>query len=206
MQEWILLQEGWVVYLGLFSMLMGGAIGLPIPEDLPLILAGILLQIGQGELLPLFLVCYGSILLGDLLIFSIGRRFGPTLFSKPWFQKRLSPRKIKRIRLNIEKRSLPMIFIARHLFYLRTITFLTCGAVKMRVTQFLFADALAALISVPLMMTIGFYASEHYQEVLRNAEWVMTGLLLLLLGYGAYWYRKKHQPSLKQPTSEDGEV
>lgn len=163
-------------------MLMGGAIGLPIPEDLPLILAGIAAHLGKGQVVVIFLVCYTSILIGDSIIYFAGRKFGPKIFGTKWFKKKIPPNRIRRIRLNLEKRSLLMIFIARHLFYMRTVTFLTCGAVKMRVGRFLIADAIAALISVPLMMSIGYLASEHYEEVtknLRNAAIIIPPVILI---------------------------
>ena len=180
--EWLLLQEGFVLYLTIFLALLGGAIGLPIPEDLPVFAAGVALQRGNVELQLIFIVCYGAILLGDILIFFIGRWFGPHLFEKKWFKKKVSPKRIKAVKLSLEKRSLLMIFIARHLFYLRTATFLTCGAVKMKPRRFIAADAIAALISVPLMLYLGYVASENYDAVmgaLKRAE-IIGGVIALL--------------------------
>lgn len=194
MVDWILGQEGLLMYCLLFLALMGGAVGLPIPEDLPLVIAGVLVQRGSADLPLAFLVCYVSILLGDLLIFAIGRRFGSALFSKPWVQKRMSPSRVRRMKLNLEKRSLLMIFLARHLFYMRTITFLTCGAVKMRVERFLLADACAALVSVPIMLAIGYFAAEHFELALKHlkkVEYVSAALGLIVIAYLIYRYKNK---------------
>ncbi len=192
MQEWILLNDGLVLYTGLFFMLMGGAVGLPIPEDLPLILAGIVVQSGNAPFAAIFLVCYIAILLGDFIIYSIGRKFGPALFSKAWFQKRVSKRNIASIRVSLERRSLLMIFIARHLFYMRTVTFLTCGAVKMRPLRFVIADSIAALVSVPVMMSVGFFAAEHYEIVMKRArELSLIIPLLILIAYLFYKHRQR---------------
>lgn len=171
---------------------MGGAVGLPIPEDIPLILAGILAHQGNGKLEVLFLVCYASIILGDLLIFSLGKKFGPTLFKKAWFQSRMNEERIRRIKRRLEKRSLLMIFLARHLFYLRTVTFLICGAFNMSYKRFIAADATAALVSAPLMMWLGYAGAERYhairEEINNLNSWLimiggvaLIGILLLLL-------------------------
>ncbi|MCB0353561.1 MAG: DedA family protein [Bdellovibrionales bacterium] len=191
MLEHILAADGWHLYAALFLALMGGAIGLPIPEDLPLIGAGIVAQAGEARIDALFVVSYVSIILGDLVIFSLGRRFGSALFSKPWFHKKLPPRKLKRFRLNLEKRSLPTIFIARHLFYLRTVTFLTCGAVKMKYSRFLFADSIAALVSVPLMMSIGYFFAEHSETLAKNIRLFLLVLIPITLLFVFIRYRKK---------------
>jgi len=190
-----LLYEGFVLYIIIFLALMGGAIGLPIPEDVPLIAAGILVQLEQAKLEIIVPVCYFGILLGDVTIFLIGRKLGPTLFSKKWFRKRLPPHRLRRFRIGLEKRSLATIFLARHLFYLRTVTFLTCGAVKMKLSRFLIADAIAALISVPIMISVGYFAAEHYEQVKKNFHQAAIFILALLILFAViYYYRKKGGP------------
>lgn len=196
MDEWLLLQTGFVVYLSLFLLLLGGAFGLPMPEDIPLILAGILAHRGSISLKIAFVVCYVAIVLGDLIIFQIGRRFGPKVFKSKLFQKKLPPSKIRRLKINLERRSLMMIFVARHLFYLRSVTFLTCGAVKMHPRRFILADSLAALISVPIMIGLGYFFSEQYDRVVGYVDKAKeASLLIAFLGvivvYLLYRKRKK---------------
>ncbi len=193
--------DGAIVYLAIFLALMGGAIGLPIPEDLPLVAAGILVQNGSASLPVLFVVCYAGVMIGDLIIFFVGRRLGPKLFSQEWFQKKLPPSKIRRFKLGIERKRLMTIFIARHLFYLRMVTFLTCGAVKMKPSRFILADALAALVSVPLMMTIGYYAAEHYEEIAKNIEIIFLVLFIGLIGFWVFRKRRKPKNGKAAPLS-----
>lgn len=168
MGQWLLdLHNPLLIYGILFSLLLLGAIGFPMPEDLPLIFGGILAHRGSTEIWTTMGICYAGVVVGDLVIFAIGRKLGPSLFEKAWFKKRWGPHRVKHLRLRLEKRSLWMIFIARHLFYLRTATFLVCGAVRMRWARFLMADAAAALISVPLMIWIGYEFSEQYDTLVK---------------------------------------
>lgn len=191
-EQYLLLSQGVFVYATLFFMLLGGAVGLPIPEDVPLVLAGIAIHSGRAQTGYMFLACYSAIIIGDAIVFLIGRRFGPTLFGREWFKKRISANSMRQIRVSLERRSLLMIFIARHLFYLRTVTFLTCGAVKMRISRFMLADALAALVSVPIMMSLGYYAAEQANDILKNARniSIMIGVLLLIVVVLLYLRRK----------------
>ncbi|MCB0321012.1 MAG: DedA family protein [Bdellovibrionales bacterium] len=175
--------EGIILYPMLFFALLGGAIGLPIPEDLPLIAAGIFGQRGSGNLGMLFVVCYLGVVMGDTIIFLIGRRFGAALFTKKWFRRKFSPRRLKRFKLGLERRRLATIFIARHLFYLRMVTFLACGAVKMPLSRFLVSDMIAALVSVPAMMCVGYFASENYEVLLNNVEFVFGILAIAIAAY-----------------------
>lgn len=194
MIEWLLGLEGVIIYVILFLSLVGGAFGAPIPEDLPLVIGGVLINRGTANMHLVFLVCYTAIILGDLIIFLIGRRFGPSLFSKPWVKKRMPPARIRKMKLDLEKRSLLMIFLARHLFYLRTITFLACGAVKMRIERFLIADACAAMVSVPFMLALGYFAAEQFQRALtifKRVEYVLLVLTVILVGWLFYRYRRR---------------
>ncbi len=209
MDEWLLLQEGVYVYLILFFLLLGGAFMLPIPEDIPLILGGVMAQMGRGRIDLIAATCYGAIILGDVIIFGVGRWLGPALFYKPWFRKRIGYSRIKRLRFNLEKRSLPMIFVARHLFYLRTVTFLTCGAVRMSFGRFLLSDAVAALVSVPLMLLLGYMAAEHYEAAFKfigEAKYwsVIFGGLLLGLFLGWYLIRKRREASSVEENRDEG--
>ncbi len=190
------MQNAPVIYAVLVLLLLGGALGLPIPEDLPLILAGILLQAEKVEIQTTFIVCYAAVLGGDILIYLVGRKFGLALFKKKWFKSRFPLSRIKAIRAGLEKRSLLMIFIARHLFYLRSLTFLTCGAVRMDLKKFLVADALAGLVSLAVMMGIGYLAAEHYQAVLGAFDtarhWTLVFLVIAAIGgFFIYRWRKR---------------
>lgn len=197
MDQWLLGQSGIWIYITLFLLLMGGAIGLPIPEDIPLLLAGILVHQDKARLDIVFPVAYAAIVLGDLLIYSVGRAFGRSITKKSWFPFRLSESQLRRAKHNIEKRSILMIFIARHLFYVRTLTFLSCGALKMNIWRFVLADALAALISVPLVLGLGYFASEHYEAAvafLKQAKaWSLVLVAVIVLGVVIFVMRKRKQ-------------
>lgn len=201
MSDWILLQSGVILYLALFLFLMGGAIGLPIPEDLTLFLGGILAHRGSADPRLVLLVCYLGSVLGDILIFFAGRRLGKNLNDKEWFKSRVNPIRFQQIKLGLEKRSFLMIFVARHLFYLRTVTFLTCGAVRMSFGRFILADAVSALVSVPLMVGLGYLGSENYDrivEVLRKTK--ILFFAATMIGAGLFYLHWKR----RQREAEDG--
>jgi membrane protein DedA with SNARE-associated domain len=140
-------------------------------------------QRGNAQLELAFAVCYGAVLLGDMMIFLVGYRLGPSLFKTSLLSARFTPEFVQRISVSMERHALVMIFLARHLFYLRTATFLTCGAFRMGFLRFMAADALAALISAPLMMGVGYLAAEHLPyafEMMKKAKTVS-----IILGLGA---------------------
>jgi len=178
------------------------------PEDIPLILGGVIANQGVVHLDTVFLVCYAGILIGDLIIYFIGRRYGPRLFAKPKMQQRFTPERVARLKRRLEKRGFVAIFIARHLPYLRTITFLACGAVKMPLRRFFVADAAAALVSAPLMLALGFIFSEHYSALvafINKFKIVSVGLAVgMVIVYFAFI--RNHLPArLEDVTDGDSE-
>lgn len=193
--DFFLSQTGLNIYLFLFISLLAGAFGLPIPEDIPLIAAGVLIHEKEAMLLPTFIICYVGIIIGDVIIYSVGRFFGPSLFRKKWFQRKISKRSLKKVRSKLEKRSLLTIFIARHLFWIRTATFLLCGIVRIRPLKFLIADAIAAIISVPIMISLGFFFFANLDNILTNVKHaentIFVVILLLLIIFFAYKFFRK---------------
>jgi membrane protein DedA with SNARE-associated domain len=86
--------------------------------------------------------------------------------------------RLRVVRANIERRTFLTILIARHLFYLRTVTFLVCGAVRVSPARFIGADAIAALITTPLMLSIGYLFAEHYEALFLYVKQVKTSLVI----------------------------
>ena len=208
MSEWLFgIQNPLVIYGALFALLLLGAIGFPMPEDLPLLAGGIYAASGKVDIWQTMIVCYTGVVLGDLIIFAVGRKLGPSLFEKEWFKKKVAGHKMKRLRLKLEKRSLWMIFMARHLFYLRTVTFLICGAVKMRWSRFILADCGAALISVPLMVFIGYKFAEQYDKLVVLMDEAKLWSILLafpaaVVVYLLFFKKSKNERNGMKKTAE----
>jgi membrane protein DedA with SNARE-associated domain len=175
----ILHSSGIFAYLTVFALLLAGALGLPVPEDLALIAAGVLIHLDQAHYLIMGAVCYIGIIIGDTIIYRIGYMTGPTLFRKRWFRRLVTSSRLHSIRSGLERRTFSTIFVARHLFYLRTASFLICGAVRLDFKRFLVCDLIAALITTPLMLFLGCLFGEHVNEIL---EWIERTKIVLAVG------------------------
>jgi membrane protein DedA with SNARE-associated domain len=152
--NWISGENDLAIHLTILSMLFLGGIGFPIPEDIPLILAGV--AAGKGLISPYAVwgTCYFGVILADQIVFWAGYFFGARIL-KAGTQSRFLPlvteEKIEEVREGLRKRRLAFIFLGRHLFPVRSLTFLTAGALKIPYLEFLLSDAIAALVSVTLV-------------------------------------------------------
>lgn len=207
MLDAVLSTHGLIAYLAVLACLMGGAVGLPVPEDLALITAGVLVHLQKADAWLMLGVCYLGILLGDLIIFRIGWMAGPALFRQRWVKRFINSKKLHYIRVGLERKTFFTILLARHLFYLRTATFLVCGSVRMSFVRFFVADAVAALITAPLMLSLGYIGAQNYDLMLHYVRQVkialVVGGILLFAGLAIFLWRRKKQ--LEQETDDDEE-
>jgi len=156
--------ENWLyVHGAVFLSLILGGFGAPIPEDIPLLLSGLAASKGVVSLRGIFLTCYFGVVLADQLVYLMGYFFGPGLLDlakRSKFFPGINEDKVENIREGLRKRRFLYIFLGRHLFPLRSATFLTAGAVRVPFLEFLISDAFAALISVGAMVGIGYWLGE----------------------------------------------
>ena len=73
--------------------------------------------------------------------------------------------------------------------------------------RFIMADMIAAIISIPLMMWIGYIFSEQYETALNYASQIKTwsvvlGVVVLLLLLVLYLIRKQNKPPAAPKTSQ----
>src|SRR3989442_12492456 len=77
--------------LGLFFALMLAGLGIPLPEDLILITAGVLAYQGVIHLGWAIPILYIGVLSGNLLTYSFGRRFADIVLRHPLARSSLPP-------------------------------------------------------------------------------------------------------------------
>jgi len=64
------------IYGGLFVVLILCGLGLPFPEELTLLTGGFFVHLGIARFYPILAVAFAGVIIGDLIIYSIGRRWG----------------------------------------------------------------------------------------------------------------------------------
>jgi len=145
------------IYAGLFLVLFLGGLGLPIPEEITLLSGGILVNLGIIRLYPTLAVLYAGAIMGDMALYSIGRKWGHGIITHRQLRKIFSESRLEWVREFFKKHGNKTVFIARFFTGFRVATFLVAGTLEMKSGSFLFFDSLAALIIVPLLVCLGYY-------------------------------------------------
>jgi membrane protein DedA with SNARE-associated domain len=171
---------------GMFIALLMCGFGLPVPEDVILITGGILAQQQGQPIWPSVIVAYVGVIIGDGIMFTIGRRLGTRLLDHPRLARLFTPARRTRVEALFTRWGAYAVFAGRFAAGVRAMVFMTAGAMKVRYSLFLIFDSLAAMLSVPLFIWVGSKFGENL-EAIKRAKLIVfgvcLGLLLIYLGY-----------------------
>lgn len=191
MKDWLLTlvggTAGFAAYGVVFLVLLAAGFGLPLPEDIPLLAGGVLVYEGKATLWGMMLTGYVGILVGDSVMFMLGRRLGPRLGQNPkgFFARIMTPEKRARVEQLFKKHGEKIVMVARFLPGVRAVTYFTAGSVGMSYARFALYDSIAALASAPGFVYLGYYFGEDIDSLIdrvaRGERSVMIGLALVIL-------------------------
>jgi len=173
-------------YPGLFALLILGSIGLPLPEDAILLFCGFLISGNVVAPVPAALVVYLGVLAGDFVIFSVGRKYGRSIITNKRFYRLLSPERFSVLESKFKKFGIFIIFFGRHLWGFRAQIFLASGILGVNPRKFVLADALAAIITVTVMLTIGYNGARTVQDLdlhSLHAGHIITGVAVIIAAF-----------------------
>jgi membrane protein DedA with SNARE-associated domain len=175
-------------YLGMFVVLLLCGLGLPLPEDVVLLAGGYLAHRGIIRYPITLVVALVGVVAGDNSLFFLGRRFGTSLVRYFGIVRPGTQLQIERIRGFMDRHGHRTILYARFLAGLRALVYVTAGSFDVSPARFLFYDLAGALISVPLVVSLGYIFGgqlEHAVRFIGGLErliWIV--LLLSLAVYG----------------------
>lgn len=145
------------IYAGLFLILFLCGLGLPIPEELTLLAGGFFVHLGITRFYPTLVTVFVGVLIGDMAMYSIGRKWGQGIITHRQMRKFFSESRLERAKQFFCDHGSKTIFIARFLSGFRVAAFLAAGTMGMKPGKFLILDTLAALIMVPLLLLLGYF-------------------------------------------------
>lgn len=183
-------------YAGIVLVLVICGFGIPIPEDVILIYSGYLAAVGPIHWTGALVASFVGVILGDAGIYWVGQRYGPAL-AQHRFLARLFPReKIVHAEQFFAKHGVKAVFFARFVVGLRAAVFFTSGYLRVPFLKFVAADLLAAVLSLPVWIWLGWYFHERIDQVLawgRSAEHALTALILLAAAFffGRWLWRRR---------------
>ena len=189
-------------YLGLLGFVLLGNLGLPVPEESVLWVAGYLVWQGGFHLPLVLMVGIVSAVVGDSLGYWIGRRYGQPVVARYGLWARLTPPRLATLRRFVQHYGPIAVFLARFVIGFRFLAGPLAGSLDLPWRSFLLANVLGALVYVPLMVGMGYavgvglggYVEPIWRATAKAQQSLLLGaalLALLYLGYRALQRRQK---------------
>jgi len=190
-------------YIAVFIALMICGAGLPLPEDITLVAGGVIAGLGYANVHAMFALAMFGVLLGDAGIFLLGHHYGARILQWRFVARVLTPSRYAMVQEKFARYGNRMLFFARFLPGMRTTIYLTAGTThRVSFLRFLLIDSLAALISVPFWVYLGYFGADNHEWLVmwiqrgQSSLWALVGVLSLTLL--VLWWRHRRRARCEQ--------
>lgn len=187
--------QGFTAYSAIVGLLLVCGLGVPLPEDITLIAAGILSALGSIHFSGAIVAGFIGVMAGDAFLYTVGRVYGRRAFKLPMIRSIMTPRRIALAERKMIRNSHFICFTARFLPGLRSPIFLMSGITGVRPLVFYGLDGVAAMISVPVWIFVGHWVGENLDLALKVAERIQLSVAAVVgtavVIYLIYRRRKK---------------
>jgi len=167
---------------------LAAGLGLPVPEEVPIVAAGIL---SRAEVFRWWLalpVILAGVLAGDAVLYWAGRHWGELLLDWRVVRRVLSRAREERLKAAYREHGAKIVFTARHVMGLRAAAFLTAGIARVPFWKFLVVDAAAAALGIPVSFGLAYVFADQVTGVLRDVHRIERWLTLLAVAAVAAWF------------------
>ncbi len=165
-------------YAGIILLLVLGGLGLPVPEEAPIIGAAMLSRHGK-MLVPVALAsCFVGVLVGDFIVYAMGYFYGEKVLRFPITRKFLTRERKAQMKGYFHRHGIRILITGRFVPGFRTAAYLTAGILRLPPLKLFLADLFAATLSTLLMFSLGFFFASWVE-----LHWKKTqGYLVIVVG------------------------
>jgi len=185
-------------YLAIICFLALTGAGLPIPEEVPIVAAGVLASGAHPDMhlnvTLAFIACVIGALLGDTLVYSAGRLLGRNFFRQhKWFAMMMHEDRERQMEDLIERHGLKVFFAARFMIGVRAPIYLAAGVMRVPLARFLLVDSIAATVVVGLVFGLSFRYGEQIRWLVHEFSIAVTviGITAVLTAIAVYFWRRR---------------
>lgn len=183
--------QPYLVYTFIVAFMTASSFGLPIPEEMTLVSAGLVAYMARNpadfppptsdavgvNLVVLSVVCYIAVLGSDLFIYFLGKYFGQKIIRTKFFNNNIGQERFNKINKIFNKYSYWACGLFRFTPGIRFPGHMSCGLMGIPLWQFLLVDGIAALISVPTQVIAVAFYGEVILAKLREFKLILVAVI-----------------------------
>jgi len=181
-------------YWALFVLVAVESLGVPLPGETALIIAGTYAGT-HHHLNPwlIFAIASAAAIIGDNIGFWIGDKGGYRLAVRYGNRVHLDERKLKTARYLFDRQGVKVVFFGRFVSILRTYTAFLAGTSQMRWRKFLPANAAGGIVWAGIYTTLSYLAGSWLQRESRTIDFILGGAAIVLIA--VLWWLVRRQGS-----------
>ena len=168
-------------YIAIFVVVVLGNVGLPLPEETVLALAGYLVWRGDLSLSAVVAVGLVSAVLGDNLGYWLGRRYGRAALPRYARWVLGHPERLRAMEAFVARRGPFAVFVARFIPGIRFMAGPLAGGLGLPFLPFLAANVSGALVYVPVAVAAGYAIGYGFGAYVERLHRVMGQVELVVL-------------------------
>lgn len=157
-------------YAATFVLLLLCGLGLPVPEEVLLVISGYVAYKHITSIYLTGMVDLVGVLGGDLILFYIGREWAKGIRGHNIIRRFIGNAGLDKVEHFYSRHGNKAIFIARFISGFRLAVFLSAGIMGTRLSKFIITDAIAAFFDLPLWIGAGYFMGGDIDLVLRYAK------------------------------------
>lgn len=198
-------------YPVLFGLLFSCGLGVPLPEDIPLLLAGYFVANGKMHLGIAAICAWCGIIGGDCILYNLGKKYGLEITKVPLIGKHVTRQRIQYAERLFEQYGTWVVAVGRLFAGIRGAMVIAAGAIRFNFIKFLIADGFAAVLSGGMFIGLGYWAGKKMgnleairDKVAHYETRVIGGIILVAIAMIAWkWFRKsKHHGPIVETAME----
>lgn len=171
-------------------------VGLPLPAIPTLVVAGALAYEGQIGLAPVLIAAVGGSLLGDMVWFFAGRRYGYRVL-KTLCRVAIEPDScVKQTENNFERWGAPSLLVAKFVPGFATVAPPLAGATRLRFVPFVLYSAAGALLWAGVAVALGMAFHTQVEWLLERLRamggWALMLVVMIAGGYIAVKWLERY--------------
>lgn len=186
-------------YVAIFSLITASTFGVPLPEDPVFLVAGWAASQHFIRLPIAIIVGLLAVFAGDNIGYFIGRKYGEGILNK-FVRGQFWEKTMNKLINAFHTHPYRTIFLARFVFGLRIVAPILSGAGRVPWKKFISYNFAGALIMVPTMIGIGYFAGQNLALILKYVQefLLVFAVIFLVLGIGLGWLFVKKRRKRKQ--------
>ncbi len=190
----------WIVnygYFGLFSLLMVGIVGVPVPDETLLTFSGFLIYKGEFHWPAALATAYLGSACGITLSYVLGCTFGWWLIRKvgPWLH--LTEERMAKVHAWFERYGRWTLVFGYFIPGIRHAIAYAAGMSRMRYGNFALFAYSGAIIWGTTFLSLGYFLGPAWRDVLawaKRGHWILLGLMGLIIVVAiATWLLRRYR-------------